>query len=234
VTLGAFVLFGVMINVLMMNLTYDIPVKLFSIQLVLMSAILLIADKQRIINFLIKNEEVEKKRYITYIKNKIISKLISFFKKAIQIVVIILVFAQCFIQFKVTEQLRSKSELHGIWETELFIKNNDTLPPLLTDRYRWRYLIIDFKRKVVIKKMNDSIIRYLMKENNELNEIVFSKKAGGLPNEFSYSFIDESKIKLTGFLNEDELKIELKRIPKNSFRLKNRAFHWVNETTYNY
>lgn len=234
VTLGALIVFGVMINVLIMNLTYDIPVKLFSTHLVLMSLILLMADRQRVISFFIKNEQVEKKQYITYIKSKFLLKLISFFKKAIQFVVIILVFAQCFMQFKVTEQLKSKSELYGIWETELFIENNDSLPPLLTDETRWRYLIIDFKNKAVVKKMNDSIYRYSTKENNELKEIIFSKTPKSLPNKFSYSFINENKIKLKGVLNEQQLNVELKRIPKNSFRLKNRGFYWVNETTYNY
>ena len=234
VTFGAFVVFGVMLNVAFMNFTYDIPVKLFSTNLVLMSLILLIADKQRILNFFIRNKEVKEKQYVTYIKNKSLLKVISFFKKAVQIIVVILVFAQCFIQFKVTAQLKSKSELYGIWEANLFIKQNDTLPLLLTDDYRWRYLIIDYKGKATVKKMNESIDRYLIKEDEELKEIVFSKNLGSLSNKFSYSFISKDKIKLIGTLNGEQLNIEFKKIPEKSFRLKNRGFHWVNETTFNY
>ena len=234
VTLGALVVFGVMINVVLMNFTYDIPVKLFSTNLVLMSLVLLISDRQRIINFLIKNKEVKEKQYVSYIKNQHLLKVILFLKKAIQLVIVTLVFAQCFIQFKATEQLKSKSELYGIWESELFIKQNDTLPPLLTDSYRWRYLIIDFKNKASIKKMNDVIDRYSIKENNELKEITFSKVSNKSSNNFSYSLVGKDKMILKGTLNNEKLYVEFKRIPENSFRLNNRGFHWVNETPYNY
>lgn len=233
-TLGAFVVFGVMINVVLMNFTYDIPVKLFSTNLVFMSLILLIADRQRIMSFFIKNKKVEERKNVTYIKSKRLLKVISFFKKLMQVVVIILVFIQCFVQFKATAQLKNKSELYGIWKTELFIKNNDTLASLLTDSYRWRYLIIDFKDKAVVKKMNDSINRYTIKENNDLKEVVFSKTPNSFPNNFSYSLTNKDRIILKGILNGEQLYIEFKRVPENNFRLNNRGFHWVNETTYNY
>ena len=233
-TFGAFVVFGVMLNVVFMNFTYDIPVKLFSTNLVLMSLVLLIIDRERIFNFFIRNKEVKEKQYATYIKNKSLLKVISFLKKAIQIIVIILVFVQCFIQFKATAQLKSKSKLYGIWEADLFIKENDTLLPLITDNYRWRYLIIDYKGKAAVKKMNESIDRYLITENVELKEIVFSKTLDSLPNKFSYSLIDKNKIRFIGTLNGEQLNIEFNKIPEKSFRLKNRGFHWVNEATYNY
>ncbi len=234
VMLGAIIVFGVMVNVVMMNFTYDIPVKLFSVHLVLMSLVLLMDDKQRIINFFIKNKKVEEKQYWIYIKSKPLVKVISFFKKSVLIVLIIVVLAQCFIQFKITEQLKSKSELYGIWETELFVKQNDTLLPLLTDTYRWRYLIINYKGKAVVKKMNDSIDRYILKESRESKELFLSKKSDSFPNKFSYTFIDEDKIRLSGVLNGDKLNIQFKRIHENNFRLRNRKFHWVNETIYKY
>jgi len=213
-----------------MNLTYDIPVKLFSIHLVLMAFILLVANGQRVLNFFLKNEAVEKIEYINYIKNKTLLKLIRFFKKTTIILVTVAVMLQCLINFKATEQLRSKSELRGIWETEIFIKQNDTLAPLLTDSFRWKYLIIDYKKKAVIKKMNDLIDRYSFEEDSESKEIVFKNPINSLQQKFTYSISNSNELKLKG----DGISISLKKVPISTFRLLNRKFHWVNETTYNY
>lgn len=234
VSLGSLAIVGVMINVVFMNFTYDIPVKLFSTHLVLMSFLLLISDGKRSPQFFIKNEKTEKVDYINYIKNKPLLKIISFLKKALITVSILMIVIQCFIHFKATEQLRSKSKLRGIWKTELFIIEKDTLAPLTTDSNRWKYFIIDYKEKAIVKLMNDTINRYSFKENIDTEEIVFKGIKDAIPQKFKYSISNKSNLKLKGFLNGKELKIELRKVPKTNFRLLNRKFHWVNETTYNY
>ena len=229
-TLGSILILGIMMNVAFMNLTYDIPVKLFSIHLVVMAFILLVANGKRVLNFFIKNEATEKVQYLNYIKNKSLLKIVGFFKKATIILVTILLILQCFINFKATEQLRSNSEIRGIWETKVFIKQNDTLAPLLTDSFRWRYLIIDYKKKAVVKRMNDSIERFSFKEKSETKEIYFKNSTDSIPKKFTYFISNSNELKLTG----DEISISFKKVPTSKFRLLNRKFHWVNESTYNY
>jgi len=229
-TLGSLLILGIMVNVAIMNLTYDIPVKLFSMHLVLMAFILLIADGKRVLKFFLKNEATEKVQYLSYIKNKSVLKIVRFFKKATIILVTVIVMLQCFINFKATEQLRSKSEMRGIWKAEVFIKKNDTLAPLLTDSFRWKYFIIDYKKKAVIKKMNDAIDRYSFEENVDTKEIILKKETDSLPQKFTYSISNSNELILKG----DHLNISFKRVPTDNFRLLNRKFHWVNESTYNY
>ena len=55
-TLGAFITMGVMMQVAMMNLFYDIPVKLFSIHLIAMATVIFLADWKRFTQVFIKNE----------------------------------------------------------------------------------------------------------------------------------------------------------------------------------
>jgi uncharacterized membrane protein YphA (DoxX/SURF4 family) len=229
-TLGSILILGIMVNVAIMNLTYDIPVKLFSIHLVLMAFILLIANGKRVLHFFLKNEAIEKTQYLSYIKNKSLLKIIRFIKKATIIIVTILVFVQCFINFKATEQLRSNSEMRGIWKVETFIKQNDTLAPLVTDSFRWKYLIIDYKEKAVVKKMNDAIDRYSFEENAETKEMILKKATVSVPQKFIYSISNSNELKLKG----DGISISLKKVPTSKFRLLNRKFHWVNETIYKY
>jgi uncharacterized membrane protein YphA (DoxX/SURF4 family) len=228
--LGSFLITGIMVNVAIMNLTYDIPVKLFSIHLTIMASILLVANGRRILSFFLKNETIEKAQYVNYIKNKSLIKIIHFFKKATIIIIPIIVILQCFINFKATEQLRSKSKLRGIWKTELFVIDKDTIAPLITDPNRWKYFIIDYKEKAIIKKMNDSIERLSFKERAETKEIIFKNSTETSLQKFTYSISNSNKLKLNG----KGVSISLKRVPTSKFRLLNRKFHWVNETTYNY
>jgi uncharacterized membrane protein YphA (DoxX/SURF4 family) len=234
VSLGSFIILSVMINVVFMNFTYDIPVKLFSFHLVMISILLLMSDRKRFIQFFIKNENIEKLQNINYIKNKSVINIIRFLKKALITVSILIIVIQCFVHFKATEQLRSKSKLRGIWKTELFIIEKDTLAPLSTDTNRWKYFIIDYKEKAIIKLMNDTINRYSFRENIDTKEIVFKGLKGSDSQNFKYSIPNKNNLKLKGFLNGKELKIDLKKVPKTKFRLLNRGFHWINETTYNY
>ncbi len=60
-TLGAIVVFGVMLNVVMLNFCYDVPVKQYSFHLVLMSVIVLMPDVPRLFNVLLLNRPTEKK-----------------------------------------------------------------------------------------------------------------------------------------------------------------------------
>lgn len=234
VTLGSIIIIGVMSNVLMMNLTYDIPVKLVSAHLVLMASVLLLANGQRVFDFFFKNKKIEKVEYYVPLKNKTLKQIILGSKRFVTVLVIGIVMLQFLIKFKAKEQLREKSEFYGIWEVQQFVKDKDTIPPLLTDTSRWRYLIVDQKRKAVIKKMTDSLDRYRFEIKSESKEVIFRRTDDSKPHRFSYMFTNPQQLELTGSLDGDSLKILFNRKPKSDFRLINRKFHWVNETNYNH
>ncbi len=234
VTLGSIIIIGVMSNVLMMNLTYDIPVKLVSAHLVFMAMVLLLANGQRAFDFFFKNKIIEKVEYYFPLKNRTLKNIILISKRFLVILVIGIVILQIFIRFRAQEQLKEKSEFYGIWETQIFVKNMDTIPPLLDDTYRWRYLIVDEKRKAIIKKMTDSLERYQFEINSDLKEVIFRRVNDSIPHHFSYTFTNPQQLELNGSLDGDSLFILFNRKPKSDFRLINRKFHWVNETNYNY
>lgn len=81
--------------------------------------------------------------------------------------------------------------------------------------------------------MTDSLDRYQFEINPELKQIIFRREADSTPQRFSYTFIDPEHLQLNGVLDGDSLYIRFKRKPETDFRLINRKFHWVNESTYN-
>ena len=58
-TVGALIIFGVMVNVMMLNFCYDVPVKQYSFHLVLMALLIALPDFPRLANVLIWNRPTE-------------------------------------------------------------------------------------------------------------------------------------------------------------------------------
>ncbi|MGC6429908.1 MAG: DoxX family membrane protein [Jejuia sp.] len=132
-TIGSFIVSGVMTHVLVMNLCFDIPVKLFSAHLVLMSLVIFSTDIKRFINVFIKNKPVKAYEYYHPINNKKYHKIIRILKIVGLSIIIIGV---SIFMFQAERKLNNykKTVFYGIWETEYFVQNNDTLPPLITDK----------------------------------------------------------------------------------------------------
>src|SRR5262249_11775618 len=57
--LGATISFGVLLNIALLNFCYDVPVKLYSTNLLLMAIFLAAPDLRRLLNFFVLNRVVE-------------------------------------------------------------------------------------------------------------------------------------------------------------------------------
>jgi hypothetical protein len=123
--------------------------------------------------------------------------------------------------------------LYGIYNTELLIRNNDTIPPVITDTTMWRQVIIQANRYARIKLMNDTMRNY----NFRVDTI--AKKAVVFPNwdtlnKATLDYIKDGEyLVLKGRMKNDSVYMKFKRYDEKQFRLMSRGFHWVNEYPYN-
>lgn len=232
VTFGAIMIIGVMFNVFMMNMSYDIPVKLYSGLLTAMGMFLLAPDIKRILNFFILNRTIHPKTLLPYFTNLKYQKVTIVFK------VLIIGF---FLYYNINRSIEGqekwgkkapKPALYGIYEVEEFIKNNDTLPPLVTDSIRWKRLVID-KRSSGIQTMDEKILK--VKEETDtvsktLNLISYSDSTD--IRRISYKLKD-SLFYFQTIYKGDTLKITTKKRLREDFLLLNRGFHWINEKPFN-
>lgn len=232
-TLGSFIIIGVMTQVAMMNFCYDIPVKLFSIHLVLMALVIFITD-HRFLNVFIKNKAVGAYHYYHPIKGAKYHKII-FWIKSIGLFILI-----SFISFNfyTTESHRGNNRkkplLYGIWEASYFIKNGDTLQPLITDDFRWRYLVVDVKDKATVKTMDDIKHQYKFITDSTSQKIMIHKKESESEDfNFNYKNSGSESLQLDGIIESDTLHILFARKDHNQFNLNARGFNWINERPYN-
>ncbi|NRB48143.1 MAG: DoxX family protein [Saprospiraceae bacterium] len=232
-TLGSIIILGVMSNVFMMNMTYDIPVKIVSAHIVFFSLILILADQKRLVDFFIKNEQVSKKPIQPTFKQARTNSVLSSIKKLLVVLIAVIVLIQLLVKFDMREQLKEKSEISGLWETQRFEKNGKLLPPLITDSSRWHYFIVEKKREAVVKKMTGELDRFQTKVDTVEKQIWLSTEIDSVGLPLSYEIPDVNRLELHGIVGGDTLKISLQKKELDDFRLINRGFHWINERPFN-
>jgi len=233
-TLGAFIVIGVMTQVAMMNFMFDIPVKLYSVHLILMGLIIFLTDIQRFSAVFIKNKAVE--AYDFYYPNSSESyhKNIAKVKKIVLPILLIAASTLGYLgQLNVTD-VNHRPALYGIWEAKIFIKNNDTIPALITDKNRWRYLVIERKGRAAIKTMTDKIERLMFEVDSTQNSVKIynfntDESLKDLSSNFTYSQSTDLHLSISGHLNGADYSIEFQKITLENFTLLNTRFHWINE-----
>ena len=229
-TLGALISAGVMVHVVVMNFSYDIPVKLFSIHIVLFSLFLVAPDGKRLLNIFLLNRQTPPAeiRKVFREKKHIYGVLIL---KVIFVASIVI--PQTINTWNWYKQMENRPEtvpLYGIWEVEEFTMNGETVLPLLTDERGWRYLIFEHPGRATLIRMNEDHIQYNVQVDSIDQTIALNRR-----NEskfFSFKETD-SRLKLNGEAQDDSISVQLKKFDTDNFRLLSRGFNWVNEFPYN-
>ena len=150
--LGALGAVAVMTNVVMINFCYDIPIKLLSGHLLLMSIVLVAMNSGRLLRFFVFNLPVEPVKFEPHFSHPKAAM-------AARIVKGVLVVAWGFspLLFNALHfQTRSNElpELYGIYEVETFMKDGEPVPPLTTDGERWEKMIVDRRGRVFLYFMD--------------------------------------------------------------------------------
>ncbi len=229
-TLGAFVTMGVMLHVAVMNFMYDIPVKIFSVHLTLIALFIFSTDLKRFINVFIKNKPTKTYAFYHPIKDKTYHKAI-FWLKSICLILLIGAFLVKGLGNSRGKNNSTLPHLYGVWEVTEYIKNGDTLQPLITDNERWRYLIIDRNKRTTVKTMNGAVHNYKFKSDSITKKVMIN--IAGLKSEkynFNYELSGSDTLKLNGTLFLNDLNIQLKR---KELLLDSRGFNWINEKPFN-
>lgn len=237
-TLGALAGAGVMLNVFLMNMSYDVPVKLFSSQLMFMCIYLALADHKRLLGIFIQNKAVGKIEWPPLFQTA--------WKKwtllGLQVVISGYIILQPVISGIDLERQfnpdRPRPALYGIHDIDLFIVNGDTIPPLTTDTIRWSKAFMDLpgfggRQFFGIKDMGNNL-RYLNAEIDTVEQVLTLKPLRDTVNvyELDYTF-DEGNLSLSGIFEGDTLQITSTYFNPDDFILKSRGFNWINEVPYN-
>jgi uncharacterized membrane protein YphA (DoxX/SURF4 family) len=232
-TFGALFSMVVIGNIVAINFCYDVPVKIYSSTLFIMSVFLAVPDLKRLLNVFILNRPTQP---VTY-KDFVYKRWHRIIVKCCKAVFILYTFYS-----SIFGSLNGQSEygdkrklppLHGLYNTTVFVRNKDTILPLTTDTTRWKQLIIEFDKNAQIKFMNDKIEWVNFNVDTVEHLITFNSYSDTMDKSILSYKMNDSSLTLTGNLFDDSAYIRLKKVDPNSFNLMNRGFHWINEYPFN-
>lgn len=233
-TLGTMLATAVFTNVMVLNLAYDIPVKLFSMNLVLACLYLLANEYDRILNFFILNKPSASCSIYDYPLTK---KWMRITRVVIKVCVVLLFVKSVFDTVNRYNEFYSvkdhKDFKPGFYEVTQYSLNNDSTTSSIPDSIRWKDFIIDDGRSGSINT-HDTLFRqrygrgYFSFETDSVRPLVHFKKMGKDILLMNYLFTDSNTIQLRGSQNNDSLFVELKRSMRY-FPLSEKQFHWLSE-----
>ena len=229
-TLGALKSIGVLSNVVALNFSYDVPVKLYSSHLLAMAIFLALPDARRLANFLLLNRPVEYVRVQPLFQRKVWQRSALVFASLFLIGVVSVSLYQSYDQRR-SFIGRGRSPLYGVWEVEELSLGEATAA---TSTPRWRRMVFDSPGRVMVQTATDTPERFGLELDQEKRTLTLRKRDD--PNwksVLTYEQVSPEVVRLAGALNGSEMTARLRRSNDRKFLLTDRGFHWINEFPFN-
>ena len=229
---GACIATTVVMNIVMINFCYDVPVKLFSSHLLMLSLLVLATEGSRFMNLFIYNRPVPPIDLtpIFHTRKLIIARKagkVLFMLGVIALPIVLLV------KEEVQNDDNIKPPLYGIYNVKTFIRNNDTIPPLNTDTTRWNKLIIAYTGSATTQSMIEKNKIYTFKPDTVHKTVVmYGQPDTATKYHLNYTRAD-STLCLSGKFQGDSIYVVMQRYDEKRYLLINRGFHWINEVPFN-
>ncbi|MGZ3835612.1 MAG: hypothetical protein ACXVB0_19000, partial [Mucilaginibacter sp.] len=144
-TLGVLVATGVFTNVMLLNMSYDIPVKIFSSQLVLVCLFLLANEAERLWYFFVLNKPAPISNIYEFKYSKKWMRITRIMLKIVFIIIAIGMQIKGDIDYykDMHKPVAKQPVKNGVYEVTTFEVNKKSIPLSLSDSMRWQDVIFE-------------------------------------------------------------------------------------------
>ena len=231
--LGALICLADSIQIFTLNMTYDVPVKLFSFHLIVLSLFLLAPDARRLIGLLLLNRTAQPSTMIP-LGRTVRARRIGFAAQ--------LLFGGYLVAMNLNSARDSwmrygggapKSPLYGVWNIEQMAIDGQTRSPLTTDYDRFRRVIFDRPTQATFQRMNDTFVPYAAKIDTSAKTVTLTRSDPTVPYRFSYEQPSPDLLVLKGSIDGHTMQMQARLFDRDNFLLVSRGFHWVQEYPFN-
>ena len=241
ITAGLFAATGAFLNVVMINLAYDVPVKLYASHLLFACLFLLALDSKRLIGFLLLNRPAPATSAYDPAYARPWQRWGS-------------VAVKLFILYQIlwgplqSSWTRYQALKHppapgpfaaGVYDVRRYVVNSDTIPLTSTDSLRWRDVIIDSNASgsvgsrdpVFWQRYRRGYFRY---KPDTAARTAAVWKTSTIPGDSTFLFTmryeapDSNSLRFIAPIRGDTVRVDLIRVPRH-FQLTERQFHWLSE-----
>lgn len=224
-TLGALVLLGVLGNVVLLNLCYDVPVKLYSSHLWVMALVLVLPDAARLFDVLVRNRPTTAASMDTPFARgrwrwiRLVGK---------PIFILNLLYTQGYQKAQMTKKYRQdvpQGAMSGVWEVVQATSDGHPLA--------WRRLGIDNHGFGI--RPSDGQHGFALVDDGAKKTLTLTPFGGptGKPSVLVYTRDASGRGTLDGTFEGKPLHAELRWIDTSKSLLTTRGFHWINESPFN-
>jgi hypothetical protein len=234
VPLGALLALASLLQVLLLNLTFDIGVKLVTTHLIVLALILLAPFARGLVTVLIGRASVES----GFGRIRVPAAPAIRLKPDSTVVLlpialgVYLLATQTWINWsfwQVAGGGRPKSVLYGIWNVERLSVDGQARPAELNDYdRRWRRVIFDAPDVAVFQRTDDSFARFGVSIDEGTGTFALTKGASRTwSSRFIFDRPSEERLSLEGEMDGQRIQADLRRADPSAFPLLNSSFRWV-------
>ncbi|MGW5454417.1 DoxX family protein [Nocardia sp. NPDC003979] len=218
-------------QILLLNMTFDIPEKLLAAHLMLISLVLLAPYLRRLVDVFVHQRGCAPLSLPSLFAEERNNRIAKGVVAGLGLWVAL---ASGYDRWVVWQEQHGagspKSELYGIWDVREFTVDGQVAPPLTTDGTRWQRLIFEHPGSATIQRMDGEFVP-VEAELSPGGQLELARPTGPLATVSTQRPTPDLLI-LRGELHDRPLVVTLERLDLDSFTLRSRGFHWVQNYPY--
>jgi hypothetical protein len=228
--LGALVSLADMTQVFMLNMTYDVPVKIFSFHLLLLSLYLLAPQAQRLFDFFILSKNAAPWAAPQLLRGTRANRIAFVAQIVLGVYLLGANLSNASSAWNFYGGGSPKSVLYGIWDVMSLEVNGKMQPPLVTDPRRYRRVVFDSPTVVSFQQMDDTIKSYSVTSSVSKKTLLLTDaKDKKWKAQYAYEREGPSRLKLDGIVDKLHVRMRLALVDRNNYLLVSRGFNWVQD-----
>ncbi|MFF2396815.1 DoxX family protein [Nocardia sp. NPDC058114] len=235
----------VALQVLLMNLTFDVPVKLFALQLFLYATVLAAPDVIRIVRALLGRTVVA--RTSTPLLSTARGNRILLAAQVLMGVWLLgATTVEAYDGWHTYGNARPKSPLYGIWNVTEYSIAGEQVPALVDFRRspsnstmpsateRFRRIIFDIPQGMTVQRLDDSLVSFPARIDTDQHTLTLSKDTAHQWKLATFSYVQpqSDRLILEGILGGRPIRMQLDQVGLAQFPAVSRGFHWVQPAPY--
>ena len=229
-TLGALIIIAVMTNVVMLNFCYDVPVKLYSMQLLIMAIVIALPRARALMAAVLGRATAEDPPRVRMARRWERARLIA------KLVMLAAIAGTLYTEF-IGKPSRNAHvhELYGTWVVDAFVADGIERPPLTTDPDRWRAISANPTRLWIAPMTGDRRgVGLKVDAADHTIRVELDGKDGDKARKtetWKYTRPSPDHLVIDGVHGGRYLHVTMHLAPASP--LLTRGFHWINEVPFN-
>ncbi len=229
--LGALVTIVTMTHIFALNMCFDVPVKLYSLNYLMMAVFLVAPELPRLIGVLVLGKAAPARPFAPLLGNVKLDRLAVALRT---LLVVAMVYGQIHGNSKRWNDMYGGPPAPVVGRWELVTMQIDQKEPGKDDPMNWSSLDFSSKKFMRLAGPKPPNLVYMITWDTDKKNLTLAKfRTPTWSATFRYDLSEPDKLELQGSMDGKAISASLKRATEKSYELMNRGFHWIQELPYN-